>query len=246
VASTTRRIVSAFSRLGIVVIIVVAFTFGLVGTVYLSLRSPKIQVPDIVNKQYLEGETTLEKAGLSMRERARRYKPDVAPGTILDQSPRAGEVVKAGQTIAVVVSRARKEGEQPPSEEVAAERKKEETGESRNTSELTKNENRRRNKNANANANSNANSAANTNTNTNVDDDQGTSNTSTANRNSVDTTPRNTNLGGNSNRALNANRNTNESPRPPRNANLRPATVEGNRNTRPTRTVPSSNRRPNP
>ena len=155
---------SAFSKLGVVAIIAVAFTFGLVATVYLSLRSPKIQVPDVVNQQYMEGETTLEKSGLSIRERAKRYKPDVPPGVILDQSPRAGEVVKAGQTIAVVVSRARKEGEQPPSEEVAEERKKEETGATKNrNSDESKNENReRRNKNKNSNANLNGNKNANT------------------------------------------------------------------------------------
>lgn len=240
-ASISSRILSAFTSLGVVAIIAVAFTFGLVATVYLSLRSPKIQVPDIVNKQFVEGEATLEKAGLSMRERARRYKPDVAPGIILDQSPRAGEVVKAGQTVAVVISRARKEGEQPPSEEVAAERKKEETGETRNTNELSKNENRPRNRNRNINASSNANGTANANANTNgaaVDRDQ-----LTVNRNSSGQTPRNVSAGGNVNRSANLARNLNGSATP-RGANVRPLTT-GNRNTT-TRPVPANNRRPNP
>ena len=212
----SRRIWSAAGKLGILAIVVVAFTFGLVLTVYLSLRSPTIQVPNVVNQQYMEGETTLEKTGLNMRERARRYKPDVPPGVILDQSPRAGEVVKAGQTIAVVVSRARKEGEQPPSEEVAEERKKEETGEKRNenlNANAARNENReRRNRNRNTNANANANGNRNANANANAN---------AANRNTDDgatrprvtTTNRNTSPGG----ARNAN-----TARPAGNSNRRP------------------------
>src|SRR2546423_7577353 len=109
-----RKILSAFGKLGIVALIAVAFVFGLIVTVYFSLRSPNIPVPDVVSKTYTDGEKTLGKAGLDIRERAQRYKPDVAPGVILDQSPHAGEIVKAGQTIAVVASRAPNAGESPP------------------------------------------------------------------------------------------------------------------------------------
>jgi beta-lactam-binding protein with PASTA domain len=219
---------SASSKLGVVAIIAVAFTFGLVATVYLSLRSPKIQVPDVVNQQYMEGETTLEKSGLSIRERAKRYKPDVPPGVILDQSPRAGEVVKAGQTIAVVVSRARKEGEQPPSEEVAEERKKEETGATKNrNSDESKSENReRRNKNKNSNANLNGNKNANT-----------------GNRNQNGAAGRNANQGLNTNR--NANRNTNDNAGRPRVTNNRNINAGGARNTNSARPASNANRRPN-
>lgn len=225
-ASISSRILSAFSKLGVVAIIAVAFTFGLVATVYLSLRSPKIQVPDVVNQQYMEGETTLEKSGLSIRERAKRYKPDVPPGVILDQSPRAGEVVKAGQTIAVVVSRARKEGEQPPSEEVAEERKKEETGATKNqNSDESKNDNReRRNKNKNANLN-------------------GNKNANTSNRNQNGAAGRNANQSLNTNR--NANRNANDNAGRPRVTNNRNANAGGARNANSARPASNANRRPN-
>ena len=222
-------------KLGIVAIVVVAFTFGLVLTVYLSLRSPKIQVPDVVNQQYLEGETTLEKSGLNMRERARRYKPDVPPGVILDQSPRAGEVVKAGQTIAVVISRARKEGEQPPSEEVAEERKKEETGEARKANEnAAKNENRApRNRNTNRNANANANGNRNANA----------PNVNAANRNTgnANTRPANSNA----NRGGNTNRNANDGASRPRVTTNRNNSPGGARNANSARPAGNSNRRPN-
>ena len=234
--ASSRRILSAAGKLGIVAIVVVAFTFGLVLTVYLSLRSPKIQVPDVVNQPYLEGETTLEKSGLSMRERARRYKPDVPPGVILDQSPRAGEVVKAGQTIAVVISRARKEGEQPPSEEVAEERKKEETGEARNANvnaNESKNENReRRSRNRNTNANSNGNR---------------NSNANAANRNTgnANARPANTNRNTNANRGAGANRNADDGATRPRVTTNRNTSPGGARNTNSARPAGNSNRRPN-
>lgn len=234
-ASSSRRILSAAGKLGIVAIVVAAFTFGLVLTVYLSLRSPKIQVPDVVNQQYLEGETTLEKSGLNMRERARRYKPDVPPGVILDQSPRAGEVVKAGQTIAVVISRARKEGEQPPSEEVAEERKKEETGEARKANEnAAKNENRApRNRNTNRNANANANGNRNANA----------PNVNAANRNTgnANTRPANSNA----NRGGGTNRNANDGASRPRVTTNRNTSPGGARNANSARPAGNSNRRPN-
>ena len=232
-ASSSRRILSAAGKLAIVAIVVVAFTFGLVLTVYLSLRSPKIQVPDVVNQPYLEGETTLEKSGLSMRERARRYKPDVPPGVILDQSPRAGEVVKAGQTIAVVISRARKEGEQPPSEEVAEERKKEETGEARKANEnASKNENRApRNRNTNRNANANGNRNANA------------LNVNAANRNTGNANTRPANF--NANRGGNTNRNATDGTSRPRVTTNRNTSPGGARNANSARPAGNSNRRPN-
>lgn len=223
--ASSRRIVSAAGKLAILLAVVVAFAVGLVAVIYLSLRSPTIQVPDVVNKQYMEGETTLEKSGLNMRERARRYKPDVPPGVILDQSPRAGEVVKAGQTIAVVVSRARKEGEQPPSEEVAEERKKEETGEARKEN-LNANANANRPRPRNTNRNSNANANGNRNANT-------AANTNGANRNTgnTNTRPANTNTANSNTRPRVTTTNRNTSPGPARNTNTaRPA---GNSNRRP-------------
>src|SRR5215213_4211937 len=152
-----RSILSAFGKLGLVALIAVAFAFGLLTTIYISLRSPNIQVPEVTGKTYLDGEKVLSKTGLDIRERAKRYKPEVPPGGILDQSPHAGDTVKEGQTIAVVVSRAPKEGEQPPDEAVAEERREERGTEGLDENRNT-NSNRRKpaNKNTNGNANSNA------------------------------------------------------------------------------------------
>lgn len=53
----------------------------------------------------------LEKEGLNIRVRAARYNAGSTPDIILDQSPRAGAVVKSGVTVSVVVSRAPDESE---------------------------------------------------------------------------------------------------------------------------------------
>jgi beta-lactam-binding protein with PASTA domain len=227
-----RNILSAFGKLGVVALIAVAFAFGLVSTIYLSLRSPDIPVPEVVNQSYFDGEKTLARAGLDIRERAKRYKPGVEPGRILDQSPRAGEVIKAGQTVAVVVSRAPKEGEKPPDEAVAEERREE-----RGTEALDQNKNQNANRRRNTNRNTNANGSANSNAGAN----------SNANGREA-----NTNGGGSANRNANGQRpsNANANAQRPRNSNQSPT----NSNTRPRTTTTNSarpaganaNRRPNP
>ena len=192
------RILSAFGKLGIVALIAVAFAFGLLTTIYISLRSPNIQVPDVSGKTYFDGEKVLSKSGLDIRERAKRYKPDVPPGVILDQSPHAGETVKEGQTIAVVVSRAPKEGEQPPDEAVAEERKTERGTEGLDENRNT-NSNRRKPTNRNSNANANSNAAANSNASVNSNDNRGARNTNNGNANNKNSGNRNSNAGLNTN-----------------------------------------------
>ena len=222
-----RRILSAFGKLGMVAVLAVAFAFGLLTAVYLSLRSPNVQVPDVTNKSHPDGEKTLGKAGLDISQRATRYKPDVPPGIILDQTPHAGEVVKGGQIVRVVVSRAPKEGETPPNEAVAEERKAERGTEGLDENK-NQNANRRRNTNRNANANANAsantNAGANANGNTENAHNANAGNTSLpGNRNAPPS--HNVNAGANTNRSRNSNtglRTTNTSRPAGANANRRP------------------------
>ena len=242
-ALASNRFLSALGKLGILIVIAAVFLAGLVGTVYLSLRSPEIPVPELVNKSYSEGEAQLEEAGLGIRERAKRFKPGVQPGVILDQSPHAGEVIKAGQIVAVVVSRAPRDGEEAQMAELAEENKKkaEEATRTKNANSApgedpapNRNANQnRRNRNANANVNRNANGNAGDNqnltqnANRNVNARDANANRRDANAN------RNANLNRNANvsreRTVNA-RNTNAAParnanagRPAGNANRSPA-----------------------
>ena len=145
--------------------IVVVFLFGVATTVYLSLRSPETTVPDVVGKNRFDAEKILEEADLNFRVRAYRPSNQANPDTVLFQLPRAGEVVKAGQTVAMDVSRPAKAGESP-------ETPVDEPSENRNTnasSNANANDNKpKRPRNTNVNANGNANGNANSNGNANA------------------------------------------------------------------------------
>jgi beta-lactam-binding protein with PASTA domain len=156
---------TVFQRITIVVAIAITFLLGLTGTVYLSLRSPEVTVPDVLGKDRFEAEKILAAASLNFRVRATRPSNEVKADTVLFQLPRSGEVVKAGQTVAMDISRATKEGESPdvvtPPEE-----KKAENSNANSSSNDNKNDNkpaRNRNSNKNSNENDNGNRNANSN-----------------------------------------------------------------------------------
>jgi beta-lactam-binding protein with PASTA domain len=159
--SLATRILSAFRSVAIVLAIAIVFLFGVATTVYLSLRSPEVKVPDVVGKDRFEAEKILADADLKFRVRATRPSNQTKPDTVMFQLPRPGEVVKVGQTVAMDISRATKEGE--TSESVTPD----EPTENRNANTSnTNNENRPRkpkNKNANENANGNKNTNVNAN-----------------------------------------------------------------------------------
>ena len=206
-----RTILAALGKIGILGLILTAFAFGLAGTVYLSLRSPNVTVPDVTSKTYGEGESSLESAGLTIRERARRFKSGVAPGVILDQFPRAGSVVKQGQTVAVIVSRAPKEGESVTSDEIIEEPKEE-----RPTSPQNQNRPPRKpsNKNSNRGANSQGGNTAGGNSNA----------PGGANNSNKDSNKNSAGGGPNESRPKNTNSGRPPAPGGARNSNRRPAT----------------------
>jgi beta-lactam-binding protein with PASTA domain len=175
--NTSTGALSALRRITIVIAIAIVFVFGLASTVFLSLRSSEVKVPDVVGKDRLEAERVLGDAGLNFRVRTKRPSNQVQADMVLFQVPKAGDVVKVGQTVAMDISRPAKEGE--ASEAVVPEKSPEENPSSQNTNETANaNENKpkknkntnknandnenanNRNRNANANANANANRAA--------------------------------------------------------------------------------------
>jgi hypothetical protein len=223
--NTASGALSALRRLTIVIAIAIVFVFGLATTVFLSLRSPEVKVPDVVGKDRFEAESVLGDAGLNFRIRATRPSNQVNANTVLFQLPRGGEVVKAGQTVAMDISRGVKEGES--SEAVVVPEKSPEE-KSANTNEATANENKsKRNKNTNKNANENANANANANA--------GNRN---ANANRPATTNKNSNSG-NANGATNANSN-----RPPLIINNSNRGTNQNENARPPAAKPSPTVKP--
>jgi beta-lactam-binding protein with PASTA domain len=212
--SVVTRITSVFRSIAIIIAIALVFLFGVATTVYLSLRSPEVKVPDVVGKNRFEAEQILADADLKFRVRATRPTNEAKPDTVMFQLPRAGEVVKTGQTVAMDISRAAKAGES--SETVTPD----EPAENRNTnSSANKNENkprRPRPKNTNENANGNTNGNANKSTNAN----RANANTGGVNANA---TPRS-----------NVNRTDQK------NANSRPAANDNRRPTpRPTPKIPN-------
>jgi beta-lactam-binding protein with PASTA domain len=153
-----------FQRITVVIAIALAFLFGLATTVYLSLRSPEVTVPNVLGRDRFEAENILGKAGLNFRVRATRPSNQVKSDTVLFQLPRAGEVVKTGQTVAMDISRATKEGESSVTPPTVEEEKKSETANT-NSNENKQARSKNTNKNANENGNANSNRTANANTN---------------------------------------------------------------------------------
>jgi len=203
-------------------VIAIAFLFGVVTTVYLSLRSPEVKVPDILGKDRFEAERILEAADLKFRVRATRPSNQTKPDTVLFQLPRAGEVVKTGQTVAMDISRVAKEGE---SSEVV--KPVESDNQNSNTSTNTnENKPKPKPKNTNSNANGNSNANANKNANSNRQANVNRSNENTIN---VNVNPRS---------PVNSNANSNLRPTGNQNVNRRPVTP------RPTPASSNSNRPP--
>lgn len=104
---------SAISRLAIVILLLGAFGVGMAGVVYMSLSGTELKVPEIVGKDFYQSEKELAAMGLKIKKRADRASTEPM-NAILEQLPKAGETVKTGQMILVVVSKAGIEGEAPP------------------------------------------------------------------------------------------------------------------------------------
>src|SRR5213079_2785072 len=150
------RALTALKRIFIVIGIALAFSFGLIGAIVLSLRSSETKVPDIVGKDRLAAENTISSAGLNFRVRATRPTSEAKPDTVLIQLPHAGEIVKVGQTVAVDISRPTKEGEAstPANTNTNTEVS---TNQQNNSTENNANANKEKKKSVNRNANDNGN-----------------------------------------------------------------------------------------
>lgn len=109
-----KKSLSAIGKLIAAGFLVLAFAGGLAAVVYYSLSGKEITVPDITGKDFFESEHELAALGLKIKRRAERVS-DAKMNTVLEQLPKAGETVKTGQMILVVVSKAPAPGEEPPS-----------------------------------------------------------------------------------------------------------------------------------
>jgi beta-lactam-binding protein with PASTA domain len=166
-APTVRQILLILKRIVIVIGIAVAFSFGLAGAIYLSLRSSETRVPNVIGKDEKSAEATISDAGLNFRVRARRATSEAKPDTVLIQLPYAGEIVKVGQTVAVDISRPTANGESAAPANTNANTSTENKNENKNTNSSATATPTPRRKPANKNANDNANAGTNRNRNAN-------------------------------------------------------------------------------
>ncbi len=111
--SFIKKSTSALGKLIIVVLLAASFLAGMVSVVYLSLQGEEIKVPEIVGKNFVETEKELASLGLRIKKRADRFSEE-QPNTILEQLPKAGDTVKTGQMILVVISKANADGTEAP------------------------------------------------------------------------------------------------------------------------------------
>lgn len=215
IVSFTSQALTALKRIFIIIGIAIAFTLGLVGAIYLSLRSSETKVPDIVGKDRTSAENTISSAGLNFRVRATRPSGDAKPDTVLIQLPHAGEIVKVGQTVAVDISRPTKEGETSSTTNENSNTEKKPENVNTENPNASSNDNKPKKKPANKNANDNVNANANANRNRNSN---GNANRPTNVNATPAGTPAHSNLNANSTPRANSNRgatNSNANRRPP-------------------------------
>lgn len=100
-----------YALVGLLVIMFVLFPVIFLTGLWSTTRDEKAKqvsqviVPNIVGLDQHSAETLLKEKGLHLEVMATRSHPDAPPGTILTQSPPAGESALGRQMVSVVVSR---------------------------------------------------------------------------------------------------------------------------------------------
>ncbi|MBU0607879.1 MAG: PASTA domain-containing protein [Armatimonadetes bacterium] len=90
------------------VILTVMVILGLVAGTVLAVfgpSAPLVTVPDVNGMPSQDAESRLKAAGLDMKVVNYEYTKDVAEGSVVEISPYAGKLVRAGREVRVVVSR---------------------------------------------------------------------------------------------------------------------------------------------
>ncbi|MDQ2747097.1 MAG: PASTA domain-containing protein [Acidobacteriota bacterium] len=177
--SFAKKGASAFGKLFIVIALAGTFIVGMIGVVYVSLQGNVMKVPEITGKDYAESEKELTAMGLQIKRRAERYSTE-KPNTILEQSPKAGDTVKTGQKILVIISKANPEGEEAPT----TIKKNVDVDDSEKIEELISDKPKKPKANTNTNTNSNKKKASTTRD--VADDNSNSKSNSNANSNSAD------------------------------------------------------------
>lgn len=111
--SVVSKGLSAIGKLVFVGVLLGVFFVSMAAVVYMSLHGEEVTVPSITGKDFVESEKELAALGLRIRKRADRESVEKM-NTVIEQLPKAGETVKSGQWISVVVSKAGLTPEEAP------------------------------------------------------------------------------------------------------------------------------------
>lgn len=90
-------------RLGMVIVLALAFFLSATVTIYTLFRSGDTRVPNIVGKSETEARTLAEKAGLKVRIQ-RRFDAAVPADTVIETRPGPNSSVKKDSGLTIVVS----------------------------------------------------------------------------------------------------------------------------------------------
>lgn len=91
-------------RLGMVLVLVLAFSLSAIVTIYTLFRSGNTEVPNLVGMPEAQAQRLAEDAGLRVKIQ-RRNDSSVAPNSVIETRPPKGSVsVKKGSVLTIVVS----------------------------------------------------------------------------------------------------------------------------------------------
>jgi hypothetical protein len=90
-------------RLGMVIVLALAFLLSAIVTIYTLFRSGDTQVPNIVGRPEAEAQKLAEQAGLRVKIQ-RRNDPAVAPNSVIETRPGPNSSVKKNSVLTIVVS----------------------------------------------------------------------------------------------------------------------------------------------
>jgi hypothetical protein len=90
-------------RLGMVIVLALAFLLSAIVTIYTLFRSGDTQVPNIVGRPEAEAQRLAEQAGLRVKIQ-RRNDPAIAPNSVIETRPGPNSSVKKNSVLTIVVS----------------------------------------------------------------------------------------------------------------------------------------------
>ena len=89
-------------RVGMVIVLALAFLLSAVVTIYILFRSGDTQVPNLLGKSEVEAQRLAGQAGL--RTRIQRREDAAAPGTVIETRPGPNSSVKKDSSLTIVIS----------------------------------------------------------------------------------------------------------------------------------------------